>query len=311
MPPVSVVMPVHRVDEFIETAVKSVLADLSPEDELLIVLNGSALASFPQLAVAKSLGSNVRLLASEQAGIVPALNLGVTSAKHEFIARMDGDDVSLPGRFRIQAKFLASNPDIAVVGGQAYLICPHGKRVGLTHLPIRIRRSKFKPLLPKVVHPAVMFRKSLVLALGGYSNEYPHAEDHNLWNRVLSGRDIANLIEPVLEYRIHPGQVSVEHQSNQVAQALIATLDALAQNGVSSRWARVYCRYWEFLRILTWENNRTRIKALVKHPLFAIWFTITHARPIIGNLFYKKEFCQECLQENSTRQSPNTTTSEI
>ncbi|GHV72345.1 hypothetical protein AGMMS49928_29020 [Spirochaetia bacterium] len=50
----------------------------------------------------------------ENVGLGAALNEGLKYCKHDLVARMDTDDVSLPDRFEKQIAFMNNNPQIAV-----------------------------------------------------------------------------------------------------------------------------------------------------------------------------------------------------
>jgi hypothetical protein len=62
-----------------------------------------------------------------------------------------------------------------------------------------------------IVHPSVMMRTEAVRAIGGYRAALLHTEDYDLWLRMSERHELANLPEPVLYYRLHPGQMSSSH----------------------------------------------------------------------------------------------------
>jgi hypothetical protein len=123
----------------------------------------------------------------------------------EIIARMDGDDVAMNQRLQEQYDFLLAHPDISFVGSFVKIINEQGiqtdQRTKLTN-PEEIRKTAiyYNPL----VHPAVMFRKSAVEGLGGYSLDYSRAQDMHLWLRAIySGYRISNVPKYLLSYRFH------------------------------------------------------------------------------------------------------------
>ena len=61
----------------------------------------------------------ITVINQENEGIVAALNRGLAISRGLFIARMDGDDIAAPDRFKIQYEFLRGYPDVVVVGGLA------------------------------------------------------------------------------------------------------------------------------------------------------------------------------------------------
>ena len=90
-------------------------------------------------------------------GLAAALNKALPSAKGQFIARMDGDDVCLPNRFSQQVVFLNEHPEIGVLGGGAIEIDTVGHIIGEIY-----SREKHEDLIAHIyeenpfIHPSVM-----------------------------------------------------------------------------------------------------------------------------------------------------------
>jgi GT2 family glycosyltransferase len=59
-----------------------------------------------------------------------------------------------------------------------------------------------------LAHPSVMFRRDVILNLGGYRPFFENAEDYDLWLRVREHGSITSTVEALTFYRIHPGQIS-------------------------------------------------------------------------------------------------------
>jgi glycosyltransferase involved in cell wall biosynthesis len=205
-PPVSVLLPSIRVDPWLRRALESILHDGYPRIEVILVLDG--MTQVPSDAWLQD--PRVRLVPTGcRVGIARALNIGLQMATSEFVARMDGDDISLPGRLRAQVDFLRANPEVAVVGCQAIRIDEHevptGVMAGLTDQgAIKRRLLTRNPL----THPSIMFRRSAVLEVGGYSTTALTLEDYDLYVRLASKYEIANLPATYLNYRVHSDQIS-------------------------------------------------------------------------------------------------------
>jgi hypothetical protein len=104
---------------------------------------------------------------------------GLEHARHELIARLDADDIIVPGRLRAQSDFLAARPDIQAVGGVALVFSGDvttASAVGASGAPVT-RVSVYPSSCEflrwamlfscQVAHPAVMVRKSALRACGG------------------------------------------------------------------------------------------------------------------------------------------------
>ena len=51
-----------------------------------------------------------------------------------------------------------------------------------------------------IAHPSVIFRKEILLRVGGYDDSYPVAEDHHMWLRCIKWFNFANLSETLVDY---------------------------------------------------------------------------------------------------------------
>ncbi len=132
-----------------------------------------------------------------------ALNCGLKLCSNEIVARMDGDDICLPKRFELQVAHLASHPNISVSSGRIdEFINTMNNVIGSRRLPCRHEDIfKFAKYRSPVSHPAVIFRKTDVLSVGGYPEIHP--EDYPLWCLMLSkGFKFSNINETLLLMRV-------------------------------------------------------------------------------------------------------------
>jgi glycosyltransferase involved in cell wall biosynthesis len=157
--------------------------------------------------ILSSTSLNFRVIESVQPGIVPALNLGLANIRSEFVARMDEDDLMMPERLYLQRQYLYRNKRTLVVGGQLQLIDVDDKVIGHSRYRNEIETGSVRVLQSSpIAHPAAMFRREAVEQIGGYREFLP--EDWDLWVRLNERGPIANIEENVLNYRIHPNQLS-------------------------------------------------------------------------------------------------------
>ncbi len=172
-----------------------------------------------------------RVVDGTSRGLVDALNLGLSRARGEFIARMDSDDVSLPHRFARQVEYLRAHPDIAVVGSTITLIDATGAMVRDIDYPLApadIDRFLVETGCA-LAHPTVMARRQALLALGGYRTLFQHGEDYDLWLRVAERYSLANLPDRLLRYRHHATKGSLRHATAQRLATHVAKLCAKAR----------------------------------------------------------------------------------
>src|SRR5882757_806020 len=114
-PKISVIMPVLNGGEYVAQAISSILAQSFQNFELIVVDDGSKDAS---AAIVSSFSDpRIRLIRNPQRlGIPVSLNRGIATARGEYIARMDSDDISMPERLVIQHEFLELNPVVQLCG---------------------------------------------------------------------------------------------------------------------------------------------------------------------------------------------------
>ena len=208
-PLVSVLMPIRNGERYLREAIQSIV-DQSLEDwELVAVLDGCTdnsekiVLAFPD--------QRIRVFHMKEPGGFPrTLNFGLDQCSAELVARMDQDDLCEKGRLATQVKAFATRPSLVVLGTSARTIDEASVITGLRAVVSGSRRVALSLLLRnQLIHPSVMFRRSVVIDLGGYDPaSSPIFEDYDLWLRAIVRGDVDNLGEPLLRYRRHAGQQS-------------------------------------------------------------------------------------------------------
>jgi len=233
-PALTVAMSVYNNAPFLAPAIESILGQSFGDFEFLIVNDGSSDGSDAIIDSFAARDSRIRPIHQPNAGLVASLNRLIREARAPLIARMDGDDLSMPERFARQIAFLEANPDHGVVGTWTINIDEQGSiapSVGLDHPTDHegfLDALDGKPLL---CHPSAMMRTDLVRAAGGYRAQYAHCEDYDLWLRLSETTRLCSLPERLLHYRYSEAQVSNKHvmaQSIGAAVAWRAHLERLA-----------------------------------------------------------------------------------
>lgn len=211
--PFSLLLPVYRGDrpDHLATAFRSTVHEqLRRPDEVVVVQDGHV---GPELASALEkleAGSPVpvrRLRLSHNVGLAQALQCGLAACRYDVVARMDADDISLPHRFLVQLPVIEAGADL--VGAAVLEVDEADVRAGGGVLrvpptdPAEIAetarwRNPFN-------HPTVVYRRSAVLAAGGY-RELPFMEDYWVFTRMIAnGARVENLPEPLVRYRVDAG----------------------------------------------------------------------------------------------------------
>jgi len=206
-------MPVYNCDKFIGEAVESILTQ-SFRDFELIIIDDCSTDSTQEVISTFADQRIVFIKKIKNSGYISSLNMALQIAKGEFIARMDGDDISHSGRLEEQVNFLITNPDIVLCGTRYQLLSTNE----VVANPIEDEDIKIALLdYCALGHPTVMFRKSFLTANNlSYHEAYYPAEDYDLWTRISALGKIANLTAPLLFYRSHENQVSIKEQHKQL-----------------------------------------------------------------------------------------------
>ena len=218
----SVLMSVYckdNADDF-RTALESVtLAQTLKPKQVVIVQDGVVPTSIDEIIEnvkqkAKEVEFSILKKETNQ-GLAAALNSGLALCKYDWVARMDSDDISVEDRFEKQIAFIEENADVSVVGGAIAEFeneigdIQSERHVGFTHQEI-VQMAKSRTPMN---HVSVMYLKSAVLEVGGYSEDFGKLEDYKLWvDLIIAGKKFANIDDVIVNVRV--GKGFIERRSN-------------------------------------------------------------------------------------------------
>ena len=141
-------------------------------------------------------------------GLAHSLNRCLAASRTPLVARMDGDDLSAPERFRIQVEYLQSHPDIDLVGTAMQRFSDQGYADVVT--PVRHPdRWTLRSSVP-FCHATIVAKREVFDALGGYvvAPRTRRAQDLDLWFRFFhAGFQGVNLDEPLYLVREDPSAI--------------------------------------------------------------------------------------------------------
>ena len=222
-PLVSVVMSVFNAQAFLSEAVESILQQSFQDFEFVVIDDGSTDGTGDILSAAANRDKRVRVLRQHNQGRAKSLNDGIGCANGKYIARMDADDIAFPNRLQKQIDFMEQNPQVGLLGGAFERINSTGQSIDIIRPPLA--DSEIRSVMERhnpMCHPAVLMRRDLVVATGGYRKPLRDADDYDLWLRLAERSKLANLDQVILRYRIHPNQVSVKNARHQMFCVLAA-----------------------------------------------------------------------------------------
>ena len=224
-PAISVLMSVYNGEQFLASAIESILAQSLTDFEFLILDDGSSDGSWSILQDYAGRDDRIRLIRRENKGLIVSLNELIAAATAPLLARMDCDDISMPDRFARQVAFLEANPDYGVVGSQRFNIDEQGQQLPMAGPDYALDHQQFLSNIGKeslLCHSSVMMRRDLVRAVGGYHAAFRHCEDFDLWLRLSNLTKLCSMSEKLVCYRHSADQVSKRHLTEQQLGTAVA-----------------------------------------------------------------------------------------
>jgi glycosyltransferase involved in cell wall biosynthesis len=205
---------------FLADAIRSVLAQTRPADEIIVV-DGSAtdesatlLAQFP----------NVRLIRQDGCGLSAVRNAGLRNCKTDYVVFLDSDDCLQPAALEAGLSCIAARPDCAFVFGGYSVISEDGHVIeshsvdpidGDAHLAF-LRRGISTP-------STALFRRDCLSAVNGFDEALRQAEDRDLYMRITQRYPVASQTAIVTEHRRY-AQDRTDEYTRQI-EALLQVFD--------------------------------------------------------------------------------------
>lgn len=197
---VSVVIPYYRARQTIARAVRSVLLQTAPPDEILVVDDGS---NDDLAETLKDFGSTVTLIRKANGGVASARNKGIEASQGEWIAFLDADDYWEPSKLERQ---LAFSEGVGVVGGRWFTEYPGAPRSVADVPDAAFFGRAFNAAGSEAFHAAMNFWTGVLLVrrdvLGNqrFVSGLEPAEDRDLWIRLATSTPIYLVPEPLATY---------------------------------------------------------------------------------------------------------------
>ena len=208
----SVLTTVYKNDNplYLKNSIDSMLNQTIVTDDYVVVADGPLSQELEEVISSYSTKYNifhiVRL--EENSGLGIALRTGLLECKNELIARLDSDDISVPERCEIQLKAFEEDPELAIVGSDMYEfddtpdVVKDIKRMPTTTKQIYSYGKRRNPFN----HSSVMYKKSVVLAVGNYST-MRRSQDIELWSKIIyKGYKTKNINQPLIYFRTDGAQ---------------------------------------------------------------------------------------------------------
>ena len=212
-PSVSVVMPVYNGSEWVTEALRSVLEQSDPADEVIVVDDGSTDDS----AEVVSAIDGVTLIRQENRGAPQAYDRGVRASRSEYVAFCPADDLWEPQKLEWQREVLRTHPQVDVACGHLRFF---GTQSGDYRRPPGEGTLDVQTLFRVmyqgnvIAMPTTVVRRSLYEQLGGFRFDIS-IEDYEFWLRALT-RNAQFFYDPrpLARWRAHTRNLSTPSLAN-------------------------------------------------------------------------------------------------
>jgi glycosyltransferase involved in cell wall biosynthesis len=183
---VGVVIPCYNQARFLGEAIRSVLCQGYRDLEIVVVDDGSGDGTEEVASGYAEVDPRVRLIRQENRGLAAARNRGLAEVGGEYVVFLDSDDRLVSGALEVGVRELEAHPGCAFVSGLCRKITADGSVVPGWE-QFRVRDDPYLELLRScpVYVPAVMYRRCVFDAVGGFDTSYRAAEDYDLYYRIL------------------------------------------------------------------------------------------------------------------------------
>lgn len=200
---ISIVIPLYNKEKHILDTIKCIENQTFKNYEIIVVNDGSTDNS--QKIVESYTGCSLRIISQKNQGAAHARNVGVKSAKFDYVAFLDADDYWESNYLESMVNLIEEYPDAGIYGSN-YTIIENGKSHVLEYPGIVLEKGYIENyfISGKMYTPlwtsAVIIKKELFIKLGGFPTKCKVCEDIDLWCRIAATQKIAYINKPLARY---------------------------------------------------------------------------------------------------------------
>ena len=245
MPSFSVICPAFNASSTIEEAIISVIAQLRPEDELIVVDDGSIDGTSEIVSNLEGRHKCIRLIKSNHSGPGAARNIAIKNAKNSWLCFIDSDDIWYDNKIKAVSQLIAEDSRVNFICHSEYHVNGHEKFLVNYSLAYNQQINLSEQLYMRNLFStsAVSCRRDLVLNSGMFDETLMNAQDYELWLRMSPLIRLAFIPEPYGEYRFREGNIT----SKPVRQKLSNTVKIAMKYSGYAPWYLVTIRFGKLL----------------------------------------------------------------
>jgi glycosyltransferase involved in cell wall biosynthesis len=273
---ISVIIPAYNAAAYIERALRSVLNQSRPAEEIIVVNDGSTDATSEIL---RRYEGKIRIIEQANAGVSAARNAGIRAATGDWIAFLDADDEWLPEKLRLQSELLAANPTLCwITGNFLFCRCRENHRQSPAFSEMQISaiqhdlcdKTCFDSYFQAYYYGAagntdtMLVRKNKLLEAGLFYEGQKIAEDEDVWLRLAYlNMKLAVVWKPVAMYHIQTPESATQTvlRPEDVNSLLTRHLILAAEAGKLAEFkscARIIFGHWIYKFLLAGRSRQVR-----------------------------------------------------
>ena len=229
-PPVSIVIPYFKQENYLRQTVDSAKALSYPNVETIVIDDGSPI---PAAEVLEGL-DGVQIIRTQNRGVSAARNLGAKLSSGDYLIFLDADDLLESSAIESHLAALHATPGAAMSFGAVKIISPAGDILTKSHV-CRPRRNYLRSMLvsnPVACPGAAMISRQAFERAGGFDERFKMAEDYLLFLRIAAREHLVRHARCVTSYRSHPAGIS---QNKAAMLASTLTVLDLVKDDLSPR----------------------------------------------------------------------------
>lgn len=304
--PTTLLMPVKNGQKYLKQAIAGLEENCQPEDEILVIDDGSTDETGPLLKKWAMFNPQARVISSPKPGLVEALNFGIQESSKDWIARFDVDDrydvnriLETKRHIRGDTVCIFSDYEFKTTNGRALGYMPSAVDDNKTYLSLVTSQ--------RTAHPSVCFNKAAAVEVGGYRHKDFPAEDLSLWLRISKSGKIISIPRSFLKYTVSSSSVSgtLRYKSLEKKELLLSSFNFLPESierGIAeieesrifySNFTHSQERYLLHLRDLAlicdkMPNPDSKAIKLIKQKIFREFRNYAPALSLFSQMFLRK-----------------------
>ncbi|QOG30494.1 glycosyltransferase [Enterococcus casseliflavus] len=211
---ISVILSIYNENIlWIDQAIKSILKQTYKNIELIIILdNPKNFDAHKLLLELEKKDKRIILVFNEiNIGLAKSLNIGLSIAKGDYIARMDADDISYNNRFEVQMNYFKNYSELDMISASVDYINESDEFTDQNSNKLFTPRQikKLLPIYNMLIHPTYIMKREVMENLKGY-RIFDTSEDYDFSLRALSeGYTIIHISDKLLKYRRRSNSMSL------------------------------------------------------------------------------------------------------